>query len=537
MSAVISGVLSLFGFIDRNTHLIPREGGSYREAAIGQPRYLNPILAGSNDVDMDITRLVYSSLFRLDENLVLQNDLAERYELSSDQKQYTIYLRKDVRWHDGQPFTADDVVFTIRSIQTSDYGSPLASSFQGVDIEKVDEATVKFTLKQVYAPFLNILTVGIAPHHVWETIAPKNAALAEQILKPIGTGPFQFAEMAQKRKTGEITTFRLVRNEHYYGQRPYLDDMSFVFFPTHEEAMAALTAGRVDGMGFLPLQLLEMVSERSSLSLHHLILPQYFGLFFNQTKNPILADIGVRNALALAINRPELVEKALFGQGEPLHLPIPPGGPAYNDQLAPPEPNAEVARQNLEDAGWKDTNGDGIREKKNQELRLKITTTDWPEYVRTADLIRQQWQAIGVKVDIDHVGAGTIQQTIVRPRDYEVLLFGEILSAEPDPYPFWHSSQIKSPGLNFALFKDKDVDRILEQARQTTDAEKRRQQYGEFQAKILDLKPAIILYRPYYLYSAGTKVRGIATRQAGLPSDRFNGVSSWHVKTKRVWND
>lgn len=531
-----SAIFSIVGYIQRNTHTIAQNGGSYTEAAVGQPRYLNPILAGANDLDVDISRLVYSSLFRLDQNLQLQNDLATGYTLSENNQEYTVQLRSDVTWHDGERFTADDVVFTIRSIQTPEYGSPLESAFQGVEVQKIDDTTVLFKLSQPYAPFLTSLTVGIVPEHVWESIAPKNAALAEQTLKPVGTGPYKFAEIATRRKTGDITSMRLLRNTSYYGQYPHLDEVNFVFFPTHEEAIQELAAGNVDGIGFLPLQLLEKVQRQRTIDIRRLLLPQYFGLFFNQQKNDILSDAGVRNALSLGLDRDALVKEALANEGEPLHLPIPPGIFAFNDGIPTPAYDPEVAKQNLEDAGWKDADQDGIREKNDTRLHLKITTTDWPEYVRTAEIVQQQWQAIGVETEIQHYGAGTIQQTAVRPREYEILLFGEILNAQPDPYPFWHSTQTRNPGLNFALFKNAEVDKLLEVARKTINDDERKEKYQEFQGMILDLKPALILYRPYYLFATNDDVHGIELKYAGLPSDRFNGIENWHVRTKRVWN-
>lgn len=532
---LISAIWSLIGFIDRHTHLIPQTGGVYREAAIGQPHYLNPILASNSDLDSDISHLVYSSLFKLDDKMQLQPDLAERYEVSGDQKEYTVHLKSGIRWHDGQPFSSDDVIFTIGSIQTPDYGSPLANSFQGVDMEKVDDHTIIFKLKQPYALFLYSLTVGIAPAHVWESIPPKSAGQTEQMLKPVGTGPFRFADITTRRKTGTITTMHLTRNPEYYGPHFYLDDIDFIFFSSHEEATQALLAGNVDGTSFLPLNLFDKVNSRRHLAIHRLLLPQYFALFFNQNKSEILNDAGVRSALALATDRQAIINDALHGQGDPLHLPIPPGVYAYNNELPPPIVNLDVARQNLEDAGWKDTNNDGIREKDGKKLHLKITTTDWPEYVRTAELIGKQWQAIGVETEIESFGAGTIQQTVIRPRDYEILLFGEILEAEPDPYPFWHSTQTRSPGLNFALFKDKGVDTLLEEARLTSDSEARRAKYIKFQARVLDLNPAIILYRPYYLFAQKDFVQGMNARLVDLPAGRFNDIANWYVKTKRVW--
>ncbi len=530
---LVSGIFSVVNYVNNNTKLIAQAGGTYREAAVGQPRYINPIVSSANDLDMDLTNLVYSGLFRFNNNLELINDLAAGYEISSDNKIYTVHLRDNVSWHDGQAFTADDVLFTYRSIQTPNYGSPLSSSFQGVVVDKIDDYTVTFTLKEPYAPFLTSLTVGIAAEHVWSQIAPQNATLTEQVLKPVGTGPFQFAEIATRRKTGDITSYHLTRNENYYGQAPYLDEIIFTFYTTYEEALQALQSGKADGISFLPLANLKSASQQRSININQLLLPQYFAIFFNPQKNEALNEAGVRAALSLGTDRNAIVEQALFGQGRPLHLPIPPNFLSFDGDNNPPSTNLEAAQQNLSESGWH-VGDDGIRQKNDKKLVVKLTTTDWPEYIKTAQILQEQWRQLGVDVQLEHLGAGTIQQTIVQPRDFEALLFGEILPADPDPYPFWHSTQTRSPGLNLASFKNQSVDKLLEEARKTTDQPKRLELYKEFQNKILELNPAIILYQPYYLF-ATARVYGIDAKYSALPSGRFNNIEQWHVHTQRVW--
>ncbi len=531
----VSLAISVSGYVKRNSMLVAQEGGTYTEAIVGQPRYLNPILASNSDVDLDITRVVYSSLLKLGEDLTLKNDLADNVEISSDGKIYTIHMRNDATWHDGKNVTADDVLFTIRSIQTPEYGSPLASAFQGVQIDKVDDYTVRFTLQKTpYAPFLSSLTVGIAPKHVWENVPPRSAGLAEQGLKPVGSGPFKFQELVTKKKTGEITSIALTRNDSYYAQKPYLAGITFTFFNTHEDAIASLISGQVNGIGYLPTSLLSSTAHQASLVTHRFLLPQYFGLFFNETKNPILNNKGVRSALDLATDRKEIIKEALSGEGDLASLPIPPGLFSFPD-IKGPSFDPEKAKQNLDDALWK-MGEDGIREKDGKKLEITITTTDWPAYVKTAELIQAQWKNIGVTVKITSLGTGIIQQTVVAPRDYEILLYGENLSADVDPYPFWHSSQIKSPGLNLSLLKDKDIDKLLEDARTSIDPEKRREALRKFTERFLDIHPAIILYRPYYLFVQNQIVRGQELKQGSLPSDRFNDIEKWYVRVKRIWN-
>lgn len=530
-----SATFTVTGFYQRNTILIPQQGGTYTEGTVGQPRYINPILAGNNDLDRDISSLVFSSLFRVNNSLELEGDLATAYTISENGLTYTITLRDDARWHDGEPVTAEDIVFTIQSIQTPDYDSPLESSFQGVRVAAPDEKTVVFTLQQPYAPFLHSLTVGIVPKHVWENIPPQNAALAEQMLRPIGSGPLKFEELITRRRTGEITHMRLVRNDDYYGQNPYLNEVSFAFFPTSEEAIAALTNNNVDGVSFVPLSQANSLQTRANIEIERLKLPQYFGLFLNEVKNERLGDAGIRAALSLATNREEIIEEALDGEAISLHLPIPSGIFSFETEFESPNPNLDVARQNLEEAGWNDEDGDGIREKDGEKLEVIITTTDWPEYVRTAEVIKEQWEELGVSVTIQSISAGAIQQTAVGPRDYEILLYGEVLSLDPDPYAFWHSTQTRNPGLNLSLLKDQQIDKLLEEARKAINKEERREKYVQFQQRFLELNPTIILYQPYYLYAQRDYVRGQGIEQANLPDNRFNDVESWHVNVKRVW--
>lgn len=533
---LIALLLGITGYVQKHSSYLPQEGGTYSEAVVGQPRYINPVLASSSDVDSDISRLVYSSLFKLDSDLHLQNDLAESYDVSTDNKTYTVHIKHNVQWSDGKPLTADDVVFTIQSIQNPQYASPLAPSFQGVQIQKIDDYTVSFLLQQTtYAPFLSNLTVGIAPKHVWENIPPKSMGLAEQELKPVGSGPYKFQELVTKKKTGETTSIKLTRNTNYYRTRPYITTILFTFFNTHEDAISALTSGKVDGIGYLPVSLLANVQHHPSLAIHKLLLPQYFALFFNANKNAALGDAGVRAALALATDRTAIIQDALQGEAEFMGTPIPSGNFDFSD-IKNPVFDIQKAQQNLDDAGWKLNTQDGTRSKDGKQLHVTITTTDWPEYIKTAQLIQRQWKQAGVQVDINSVSTSTIQQTVVNARDYEILLYGENLSADPDPYSFWHSTQVKSPGLNLSLLQDKDTDKYLEQARKATDASQRQEALHAFVQRFLDINPAIILYRPYYLFVNKSNVQGSSITNGALPSDRFNDIEHWYVQTKRVWN-
>lgn len=536
VTVVLAGsIWGTVSFIAQWTVGVPRAGGVYREGiVIGQPRRVTPILAQTNDVDMGLSRLIYSGLLKLAPDGTLTGDLAERVDVSDDGKVYSARLRQGVRWHDGEPFSAKDVVFTFRTIQNPDTKSPSAQSFQGVVVEETDDRTVTFTLREPYAPFLYNLTTGIVPEHVWASVEPQNMSLAEANLKPIGTGAFQFKK-SRKRSLGEIVDYELVRYDGYHGERPYLDGVTFVFFSSNEDLLRAFRRRNIDAMNLVSPSLIPEVQRVRGAEIRRVKLPQYFAVFLNDTKNPILADHVVRAALDLATDRERLIAEALHGEGVRADAPIPAGFLGHVSAIRTATFDVEKAKQNLEEAGWKDTDGDGLRQKEDRKLQFTIVTTDVPEYARTAELLAEGWRAIGADVAVETKSVGTVQADVIRPRNYDALLYGEVLGADPDPYPFWHSTQTRDPGVNLALYKDRAADKLLEEARKTTDTQARSAIYQKFQEQLIEDLPAIFLYSPLYTYATRGTLRGTMLEALPLPSERFTTVSSWYMRTKRVW--
>jgi peptide/nickel transport system substrate-binding protein len=535
VTVVIVGVIwGTALFIKEKTTLIPKEGGTYREGAVGQPRYISPVLARTNDVDMNISRLVYSGLMRVDENKKVIGDLAEKIDISADGKIYTARLRSNIKWHDGEQFNADDVLFTIQTIQNPESKSPAAPIFQGVTVEKIDDQTITFSLQEPYAPFLYNLTQSIMPEHVWESVEPKNISLAEQNLKPIGTGPFMFKKL-KKNTMGEVRDYELTRFDGYFGQRPYINEIIFSFYQSNEELLRAFQGNKIDGMSFVPPTLVAEINRIRSAKVYRAKLPQYFAVFFNQARQPVLADQTIRTALDLAIDRDKIIREALYNEGTRIDTPIPPGFLGYQEGLGRVEYNPNKANQNLDEAGWKVNEKTGIREKDGKPFTFTLTTTDWTEYTKTADLLAEQWRAIGADVKLEAQTVGTVQSEAIRPRAYDAILYGEVLGADPDPYPFWHSTQTRDPGLNLALYKDTESDKLLEQARKTTDIAKREETYKKFQERLIGAVPALFLYSPTYDYALHNNVHGQMLDAIQLPAQRFNTISTWYVKTKRIW--
>lgn len=520
-------------FYQRHVVYLPKEGGTYTEALVGQPSYVNPVLAQTNDVDMDISHLVFSGLFKYDKNQQLIPDLAASYEISEDQKTYTIHLKPNVSWHNGNALLADDVIFTIETIQDSDFKSPLYSSFRGVTIERVDDATIKLVLEEPFTPFLSNLTFGILPAHLWSDVSATNFMLAEYNTKPIGSGPLVFEELTKDR-SGNIKTYTLVRNEDYYGQKSYLEKLIFKFYPDFESAVEAVKNKSVDGISFVPNDLKENISENKDLVYYTLQLPQYTAVFFNQ-KNSLLKNSEIKQALALAVNKKKILTEALAEEGIIIDAPILEGFTGYHPEIKKYEFNKQKAGEMLDNLDWKIPEEGGLRKKGDEELRFSLTTVDRPEYLKTANILKESWETIGVGIELKIMNSARVDKEVIKPRNYETFLYGEILGFDPDPYPFWHSSQILSGGLNLSNYYNKEVDKLLEEGRKINNQDERAQKYIDFQNIIAEELPALFLYSPYYNYAVNEKVRGIELKRITIPSDRFNGIEDWYTKTSLGW--
>ncbi len=521
------------------THLVPAHGGEYTEALVGHPQYINPILSQTNDVDSDLSRLLFSGLFRRTKDQQLENDLVTDYNISEDQLTYTFYLRRDAKWHDGEALTAADVIFTIQAIQDPNYQSPLESSLRGVKAEQVDDYTIKLTLKDPFAPFLSNLTFGILPQHIWfdaYKVSAQNITLSEYNVRPVGSGPFMFDSLV-KGADGVMKSYTLVPFADYYGQHPYLDKVSFNFYTDLDTAKTALQQKKVNALAFItPEQKTALQEDTDNLNYNRLQLPQYTAIFFNQRHSDILANDTIRRALVFGVDRTTIINDALDGEGEPIYTPILPGYLGYNAEVEKYRFDLVEGNRLLEEAGWVIPEGEQYRKKGDQVLEFGIATVNQPEFLATLQVLQANWEAMGVKVNVNVYEASDIQTSIIKERDYEALLFGAIIGSDPDPYAFWHSTQMEHPGLALAVFYQKNIDDLLETARQTSDAEQRRLKYFNFQNILAEETPAIFLYNPYYTYAMNTDVKGVSSQYITLPSDRFADILNWHLKTDRVNN-
>ncbi len=548
----------------------PSSGGEYVEATIGAPTYINPLFSQTNDVDQDLCRLVFSSLMKINEQGYLTEDLVKEYSVSEDQKTYTFVLNQNIKWHDGKSLGSDDVVFTLQSIQDKNFKSPLYATFKNVLVTKINDDSFSITLPEPFAPFLSLLTFGILPEHLWNGINPDHAILAELNQKPIGSGPYKVLSFV-KDKNGNIKQYTLERYKNYYSDGPFIDKITLKFFSSLDDAFDALKQGNADGIGFLSQNKSYLSSkeiENKSLKEYKFSLPQYTAMFFNSKSNAALEEKNVRQALVLATDKYKIIENTFSGYAYQIDGPILPGMIGYSENIPAILYDPAKAEKILDDAGWKrvyekkedDQNSENnneekiemsgsaklgsegedkeyyTREKKGKVLEISLTTIQKEEMMSAAEKIKEQWQKIGVKVRLQIVEPSKIQKDIIKPRAYEILLFGQILGSDPDPYPFWHSSQINDPGLNLAMYSNKEMDKILEDARKISDESQRAEKYTQFQKKLIEDVPAIFLYSVQYAYILPKKINGIETISIKHTSDRFCNIENWFIKTKKRIN-
>lgn len=507
-------------FMSDHIVTIPARGGDYVEAVVGHPRFINPLFASANSVDNDLVHLVFSGLVRPTPEGKLIPDLAENIEISDDGKIYTFRLRKNIRWHDGSALAARDVAQTFNLIKDPMWKSPLFSQFKNVELETPDDYTVVFRLSEPFAPFLSLLTVGIIPSHLWAPIKPENATRAELNIKPVGTGPYKFASFA-KDKNGAILSYTLTRNEDYFLRSGYLQTITFKFYSDFAAAQDAVLRRNAHGLHFLPRDYRSDVEKQQSLRFTPMRLPQYTAVFFNDKKNSALKSRSLRQALTYALDREAIVRNTVGTEAMLVDAPILPGFIGFHPEIKKYTYDFEKAKK--------------IIEQEKTPPKITLTTVDTLENIAVAEKIKEGWEAAGVEVQLQLIPAMNIQKEIIRTREYEALLYGEIMGSDPDPFPFWHSSRINASGLNLTSFAHRRADELLEKARVSTNQEDREKMYREFQDILVEEAPAIFLYNPAYTYVVSRKVQGITPGIIFTPADRFATITEWYTETTRVW--
>ena len=392
-------------------------------------------------------------------------------------------------------------------------------------------------MQEPFAPFLSSLTFGIIPQHIWFDAykgSVQNITLSEYNIKPVGSGPFMFEQLV-KDNAGVLKSYSVVPFPDYYGDAPLLERLTFQFFADLFSASEALARKQINGLAFVtPEQKAELAEQHEQLNYYSLQLPQYTAVFFNQDFSDTLADDAVRQALVYGVDRQAIIDSALQGEGEPIYTPILPGSIGYNPEVEKYSTDIKRGREILKEAGWVREEGDQYRSKDGEVLEFSIATVNQEEFLNTVDILAARWEEMGVKVNVERYEPIDIQEQVIKTRDYEALLFGEIVGVDPDPYAFWHSTQMEHPGLALSVFYQKNTDDLLETARKTSDEEERTLKYLHFQNILAEDLPAIFLYNPYYTYAIHQDVSNVSPQYITTPADRFADVEHWYMNTERV---
>ena len=490
----------------------------------------NPLLSFGNELDRDLTGLIFQGLVTLNERGEPAPSLAERWEISPDQLEYTFHLRPGVRWHDGASFTAADVVFTVGVLQSDAFansGAPastyLSQLWRSVTVEQLDESTLRFRLQQPLASFLSEATIGILPAHLWSAVPVAEISQSALNLQPVGTGPWRLAGLT-------ALTARLEPNPYWSGQDPFLEAIEFRFFPDYTSAFSAFQAGTVDGVSRIVPQDLTAAQASQDMTVFTAPLAGESFVYFNLSSPtaPFLTDKRVRQALSLALDRPKLIDEALNGQGVPADGPFMPGTWAYAPQQLP-QPSLQQAAQLLAEAGWADNDGDGVRDQNDLPLSFELVGDN--EAVLQA--LASQWRQIGVDARPKVVDITSLATESLSPRRFDAAVTHWQLSGDPDPYPLWHSTQIEN-GQNYTGWSNLPADLLMEQGRAVTDPGLRLQLYSEFQKIFAAEMPALPLYFDVYSYGVSNQVKGVRIGRLNWPWERFRTTNEWYKVTEQV---
>jgi peptide/nickel transport system substrate-binding protein len=509
-------------------------GGAYIEGVLGFSETINPIYSArvvpANPVDQDLSTLVFDGLTAPDETGRLSPDLASNWDVSEDGTQYEFHLREDVLWHDGAPFTAADVAFTVQAIQDPAYqGDPsLHELWRNVTIEQVDRYTIRFTLGEPFPSFLQYTVIGILPAHLLGAVAAADLPYHDfSTRSPVGTGMFMVEEVASDRIV-------LVANPNYWGPEPYLERLEFWFYADWDGLLEDYQRGEIQGLHPPGLEELSGLVGVPGLQFYSAQSAGYTLVYLNLAGEslPFFLEKEVRQALLYALDRQGLVDQVLAGQGLVADSPILPITWAYDPAVRKYAYDPERAIGLLDAAGWMDSDGDLIRDKEGVEMEFTLLTSDEPVMAQMAEELSRQWRAVGVDAAIRAVSSDAAIH-FLRNRNYDAALIELELTADPDPYPLWHSTQMEA-GQNFSGFANEEADVVMEEARRTVDPARRFELYSAFQQIFAEEVPSLLIYYPIYVYAVGEQVRDVQLSPLLHTSDRFRNIHEWYIQTEDI---
>jgi len=539
LTGIVVGTLLIFekrGGLGAAEQPRPVEGGVYTEALVGNLQRLNPLLDSNNSVDRDVDRLIFSGIVKFDSDGIPEPDLAESVTASQDGKLYNIVLKPDLVWHDGQPLTSADILFTIDLIRNG--GEFVAADIQGlwnsVEVKVFDDQNLQLVLPEAYAPFMDYLAFGILPKHVFNNMTLDQIASSSINLQPVGSGPYQFSELSMEGS--EIKGITLTAFKDYAGTKPFLQKIVFRYYPDDQSAFQAYLDGYVQGISEISTEQLTTALANPDLAVYSSRLPRISLVMFNLNDQnaTFLQDASIRKALLMGIDRQGMINQIFDGQAIQANGVILPGTWAFNEStpVIPYDPNQ--ASELLKAAGYVvtgDTNP--VRKKDDIEFSLIFSYPDDDLHKQVAEFIAAEWKMLDINVRLDPVPTDIFISDVLDTRAFQAALVDLNLShtPDPDPYPFWDLSQAAS-GQNYTQWNNRLASDSLEQARVTTDLQERKRLYHNFQAIFAEELPALPLYYPIYNYAIDTQIQGVSIGPLFDTSDSLSSISTWFMTAR-----
>ena len=509
----------------------PITGGSYTEGLVGRFGRLNPLLAFRNQSDRDINRLIFSSLIKFDSNGRPVADLAESWTVSSDATRYNVKLKPNVLWHNGIPFTAQDVVFTASLLQSRSQLLPqdLQEFWPLVQVNAVTDFEVEFLLPEPYSPFIDYLSFQILPANQLGNLNLEQIVDHPFNLAPVGTGPFQFDKLSVT--DGQISEVHLKPFDNYFDGRAYLEQINFRYFASDQAALAAYISGELDGISTVSEQTLPGVLAQDDLNLYSAQQSRLSMVFLNHANadKPFLKDENIRKALMYAINRQGIIDQVLKGQAVLAEGPIMTNSWAYYPTQESWKYDPDLAKQIINGLGVQKDESGYMVTKDGAQLALVLLTEDDENHRTMAEIVKQNWGVLGIAVEVQPLPLLQLQEQL-RAHTYDAALVDINLSntPDPDPYPFWGQAMIQN-GQNYAGWDDRTASEYLEQARMTADLALRTKLYRNFQIYFHDKLPSLPLFCPIYNYAVRNTINGVTFGPLNDPSDRFSNVAKWYI--------
>jgi peptide/nickel transport system substrate-binding protein len=505
--------------VTRSSDARPAYGDIMVEGSIGDASNLLPVLSSDN-TSHQIASMVFNGLVKYDKDLNIVGDLSESWEVSNGGLVITFHLRKGVKWHDGYPFTAEDVLFTYQVTIDPRTPTPYAGDFLKVKtVEVPDSHTIRVTYDKPFAPALMSWSNAILPKHLLQGKDITTSPLARH---PVGTGPYMFKEWKPGQK------IVLVSNPDYFEGRPYIDGYVMRIIPDMATMFLELRASGIDRMGLTPLQYMRQTENnlfRRNFNKYRYLSFSYTYLGYN-LKNPMFADKRVRQAIAYGINRDEMIEGILLGLGKPATGPFKPGTWVYNPNVKTYPYDPAKAKELLAQAGWRDTDGDGILDKNGQPFVFEIITNQGNDVrSKCAEIIQRRLGELGIKVKIRVLEWAAFVNDFINKRRFDATILGWTIPLDPDIYDVWHSSKTGPQELNFVSYKNAEVDDLIEKGRSTFDQGKRKKYYDRIQEILAEEQPYTFLYVPDALPIIHARIRGVEPAPLGIG---YNFIK-WYV--------